>query len=202
MSKPFFPDPLGLREALTPGATAHKLSGSLEQRVAALEQGAANRNRPILFYASMYVANSGAPTNTSDGGWQKVGSGGGTATFVAECDVRPHDAAAQVDVAAKVLTIRQSGMYLVMAKVTFAALTNTSDSRCGVYVNGALIEQEGLTSNDTGGVVARGMASLMELNDGDDLELYGWQDDTASEAYDVSSRQNNRLSVVLVGAAE
>jgi hypothetical protein len=43
VTRPQFPDPLGLREALQPGATAHRLSGTIEQRLAALEQAALAR---------------------------------------------------------------------------------------------------------------------------------------------------------------
>jgi hypothetical protein len=46
MSQPQFPDPLGRRELLSPGATAHKAGLSLEDRVKALEQGALGRPGP------------------------------------------------------------------------------------------------------------------------------------------------------------
>ena len=76
MSNPRFPDPFGRRELLEPGATASGGGLSLEQRVAALEQGAAGKSRPILHYAAMYMTNSGTPQHTSNGGWELVGGSG------------------------------------------------------------------------------------------------------------------------------
>lgn len=43
MSSPIFPDPLNLRQPLEPGAVASAGGLSIEQRIAALEQGAASR---------------------------------------------------------------------------------------------------------------------------------------------------------------
>lgn len=44
MSDPQFPDPLGVRELIVPGGTSHKAGPMLEDRLKAVERGAANRS--------------------------------------------------------------------------------------------------------------------------------------------------------------
>lgn len=44
MSDPQFPDPLGVRELVVPGGTSHKAGPMLEDRLKAVERGAANRS--------------------------------------------------------------------------------------------------------------------------------------------------------------
>ncbi len=56
MSNPRFPDPFGRRELLEPGATASGGGLSLEQRIAALEQGAAARPGPGVTDGSLLVS--------------------------------------------------------------------------------------------------------------------------------------------------
>lgn len=48
MTNPQFPDPLGMREVVRPGATASKAGPDMLQRVAALEQGALGRPGPEI----------------------------------------------------------------------------------------------------------------------------------------------------------
>lgn len=199
MSNPRFPDPFGRRELLEPGATASGGGLSLEQRVAALEQGAASKTRPILYYASMYVANSGAPTHTSSGGWQKVGSGGGTVTWTSEFDVRPAGVSAQVDTATnKRIDIRQSGIYLVSAMVMFSSISDAKTSGVAIRVNGSEYAQ-GFYGNGKADLAAPHVTIPLSLTSGQYVELFAYQEDSASEAYLVSGTFRNRLSVMYIG---
>lgn len=222
MTNPQFPDPLGMREVVRPGATASKAGPDMLQRVAALEQGALGRPGPEIangsvitsdtsqtggvgwtarqtsHYASMYVANSGAPTNTGNGAWQKVGSGGGTATYVGEWDVYPSGVAGQVDVPGKALEIRTAGVYLITATVAFSALGDATYHGVGVWKEGAQVLQSfGVTGGSNANVVT--VTAPVACSAGDTLELYAITNDSASEAYLVGSSFNNRLAFQYLG---
>jgi hypothetical protein len=68
MSRPQFPDPLGRRELNVPGATAHKAGLTLEDRVKALEQGAAGRPGPDVSNGSVITSDT---TQTGGVKWAK-----------------------------------------------------------------------------------------------------------------------------------
>jgi hypothetical protein len=147
----------------------------------------------------MYAANSGAPTHTSDGGTQKVGSGGGTLTWVSEFDVRPGGYAAQVDTTTnKRIDIKYDGLYWVRGSVGWTSLADGTICAVYVYKNGAAC------SEHTG---ALGFASgyylhtekVVSLAAGNYLELYANQNDTASEAYAVSSSHITYLQAIYLG---
>lgn len=55
---PQFPDVLGVREAVRPGATTHKAGLSVEQRLQALEQGALGRPGPGVTAGSLVFSDS------------------------------------------------------------------------------------------------------------------------------------------------
>jgi hypothetical protein len=147
----------------------------------------------------MYLANSGAPTHTSSGGWQKVADGGGTDTWTAAFDYRPAGTTAQVDTATnKRIDIQRSGLYLVTASIRFAAITDAKSIGCGVYISGA----QGPLDVRTTGVAAVPTARITEaisLTSGQYLELYAFQNDSASEAYQTGLAYDNRLAAVLIG---
>lgn len=185
MSSPRFPDPLRSREPLAPGATAPLGGLSLEQRIAALEQGAAAKERPILYYAKMYAANSGSPTYTGVGGaFQKVGSGGGTLTWTSEFDIRPSGVSAQVDTSTnKRLDVRKSGVYLVQATVCFASISSGKSYALNVRqntTNYALYDERTSGATSTAYLHA---SELLTLANGDYLELWAATNDSSSEAY-------------------
>jgi hypothetical protein len=54
--EPVFPDPLGVREVVRPGATAHKAGLDVVRRLQALEQGALGRPGPGVVDGSVPVA--------------------------------------------------------------------------------------------------------------------------------------------------
>lgn len=201
MSNPRFPDPLRIREPLAPGATAPLGGLTLEQRVAALEQGAAAKERPILYYAKMYAANSGSPTHTNNGGAQKVGSGGGTLTWTSDFDIRPSGVAAQVDTSTnKRLDVRKTGVYLVQGAVYFTSLTDGKTAAVNIYVNGTgnLIFEHKIIGATSDTYVSA--SRLYKLNSGDYLELYAYQNDSVSEAYFPGTKLIY-LSMLYVGPA-
>lgn len=197
MSNPRFPDPFGRRELLEPGATASGGGLSLEQRVAALEQGAASKTRPILYYAAMYL--STATTHTSSGNWQSVGSVSGA--FTTLWDVRPAGVSAQVDLANYRIYARKTGLYLVTGKITWASIGTDKRVITGIRVNNSSLadykdEQTASTSD-----FAAGITSVVYLADGNYIRLDGWQNDSASEAIPVSAGVDywTRLSMTYIG---
>lgn len=90
MSTPQFPDPLGRRELNRPGATAHKAGLALEERVKALELGAAGRPGPGVSNGSVITSDT---TQTGGVKWQSpardvmVMQGGGFNTAGAAASV-------------------------------------------------------------------------------------------------------------------
>jgi len=58
--EPVFPDPLGVREVVRPGATAHKAGLDVVRRLQALEQGALGRPGPGVVDGSVPVASAAA----------------------------------------------------------------------------------------------------------------------------------------------
>lgn len=222
---PQFPDVLGLREAVRPGATTHKAGLSVEQRLQALEQGAmgvpgpgvvdgsipaalasAHGNvtwteRTTPYYAAMYAANSGAPTHTSSGGWQKVGSGGGTLTWTSAFDIRPSGVSAQVDTATnKRIDIRKTGVYRIAWSVAFTSITDAKVCYSAVYRDGSQLVASSSLNGVAGPPILHGQY-MVSLTSGSYLELYANQNDSASEAYDVSNNSRNYLSIEYIGPA-
>jgi hypothetical protein len=151
---------------------------TLEERIAALEQGALARPGPNVplgstissdtsqaggvgwvpaagsYVASMYAANSGSPTQTLNGDYQKLGSGGGTLTWVSEIDKRPAGVSAQVDTATnKRLDVRASGLYDVKWSVIFATFSDGRASGAAIYKNGTQVAQA-TTDQGTGDFLA------------------------------------------------
>lgn len=181
------------------GATSSKAGLDVPRRVAALEQGAGHRLAPSVYCAAMRVANSGAPTHTSSGGWQKVGSGGGTATWSSSWDNRPTGVSAQVDTATnKRIDIQREGIYLVTAAVGFTALTDAKLFGVAIYVDGAVAAQEQRYTAAAGTYITR-ISEYIRLTAGQYLELYAYQNDSASEAYLVTNEYYCRLSMALIG---
>lgn len=152
------------------------------------------------YAAGMSVANSGAPTHTSNGGYQKVGSGGGTVTWTSLFDVRPPGVAAQLDLATnKRIDIKYPGIYKLIGRVSILLGTTTSTCNAAVYVNGSNVG----TINGKPQAVA-GPTNTVEVNGlyplvpGDYVELFGYQNESASEGYTVSSSFNNFLEIARV----
>lgn len=203
MSKPQFPDPAGRREVLEPGATAHKAGASLEGRLRALEQGAAPRTTAAGSYAAgMHLANSGSPTHTSSGSYQKVGSGGGTATWVSDFDKRPSGVSAQVDTATnKRIDIRNTGLYWVAGRVGFNSITAAKTTGVSVHKNGADIGFNNYVSTGATSSLVVNASGILSLTAGDYLELFAIQDDSASEAYITSVPEICSMQISYLGPA-
>lgn len=210
-------------QPLRPGASASRAGLSLEQRVAALEAGALGRPGPGVndgarfvaddsaqgnglwtdqtspYYAMMYAANSGSPTHTNSGGWQKVGSGGGTLTWTSAYDIRPSGVSAQADTATnKRIDIRKTGVYQIEWCVGFGGISDAKKVFSGVYRNGSQFVITSTTPGVVSDVYLRGSAPAA-LTSGDYLELYAWQNDSASEAYAVSVSLAVMISVQYIG---
>lgn len=58
MSRPQFPDPMGVREVVRPGATAHKSGADSLRRIQNLEQGAAARPGPGVTSGSVLTSDT------------------------------------------------------------------------------------------------------------------------------------------------
>jgi hypothetical protein len=155
------------------------------------------KDAPGSYCAAMYVANSGSPTNTSSGSPQKVGSGGGTATYTSEFDERPSGATAQCDTANKQLDVQRDGIYQVSATITFSALASGATAGVLVYVNGAVRLRHQMYIGGAGSQYVS-VSGLLSLAAGDYIELYATQNDSASEAYVVTSPAYNRISMALI----
>jgi hypothetical protein len=196
MTKPYFrstPEQVPRR-----GATSSKAGLDVPRRVAALEQGAGPKLAPSVYCAAMYLANSGAPTHTSSGNWQKVADGGGTDTWTAEYDYRPTGITAQVDTATnKRIDIQRSWLYLVTASIRFSAITSGRVG-CQVYVSGAGGPLD-LRDNGAAANITASVSTPISLAAGAYLELYAYQEESASEAYHVSSAYGCRLTATLIG---
>ncbi len=199
MSNPRFPDPFGRRELLEPGATSSGGGLSLEQRVAALEQGAASKTRPILYYANMHLTSATA-ANHSVNGYQKVGAGSVAGTWGSSFDVRPSGVSAQVDTSTnKRITIRKSGIYLVCAGIYFGGTAGASTLiATDVYVNGA-VRAESVTGASSGGYGSPTVSKLIPLNADDYLELYAYRGAAGTSDYAVSLISQNFIEVAYVG---
>ncbi len=153
------------------------------------------------YVASMYAANSGSPTHTSDGGWQKVGSGGGTLTWTSEIDKRPSGVSAQVDTATnKRIDIRKTGLYRIGYCVTFSSLAAGSSYGVAAYKNGSRSASVHGAIGTTGFIQVPG-SRVVSLTAGDYLELYAYHDDSASEAYWVTESGGTYLQAEYLGPA-
>lgn len=156
---------------------------------------------PGSYVASMYAANSGAPTHTVDGGWQKVGSGGGTLTWTSEIDKRPSGVSAQVDTATnKRIDIRATGLYRVEYCVTFNSLAAGSSYGVAAYLNGGRACSVHGTVGTTGFIQIPG-SRILSLTSGQWLELYAYHDDSASETYWVTESGGCYLQAEYLGPA-
>lgn len=159
---------------------------------------------PGTYTAAMYLANSGAPTNTSNGAYQAVAAGGGTDTWVAEADIRPSGVTAQCDTTTNTakLTCRKDGLYQINAHVNFSTIAADKVSALGVWKNGA---QWASASDSVGSGGASGSAigfsTVAPLVAGDTLELYAFQNDSASEAYQTALSEGNKISMTYIGPA-
>lgn len=152
------------------------------------------------FYATMYAANSGAPTHNASGGFQKVGAGGGVLTWASDADVYP-GVSPQVNIATGVITIRQDGLYEVFGSILITSITPGKLVGVDVRKNGAAflrnVNTNGRSAGNMSGI--SNVSQIVKLLNTDTLELFCFQDDAASEAYDVTVPVNNRLSIRHVG---
>ena len=196
MSKPYFRSAQG--KVPRPGAVNHAAALDVPRRVAALEQGAGHRLAPSSYAAAIYVANSGSPTHNSSGSFQKVSAGGGTATYTAAYDYYPTGGTAQADTTNKRINIQRAGLYLVTACIRFSAITDAKSVGVAVYQTGSARLQQ-LQSTGATAAIHINVTGLIDCVSGDYLELYAYQNDSASEAYDTAGANYNRLTATLIG---
>lgn len=153
------------------------------------------------FAASLSL--SGTPTHTTSGAFQHMGGGGGTDTWTALYDIRPDGFAAQVDTTADTahLTIPIAGRFLVLGHVWFSSIAAGSLWSLDVFVDGATagIRQSvpGLSAGAIGGV--SGIAVVKTFTAGQQLTPMAFQNDSASEAYDVTNPNNNYIAFEYLG---
>lgn len=123
-----------------------------------------------------------AANHTSSGAYQKVA---GSGTWGASHDVRPNGASAQVDTATnRRIDIRRAGLYLVQANVTFTGIgTSTTVTASAVYISGARRMRATGYAWTTAGFRSHIISGTSGLSVGDYLELYAFQNESASEAY-------------------
>lgn len=151
------------------------------------------------YSAKVYLANSGAPTQNSISASQRLGSGGGTATWTTEFDIRPAGVSAQIT-ASGGITIRKTGLYFVDGTVTLANVNSGLIAFCSIRKNGTIIKN-GWLRPGSAGEVGENMSALVSLTSGEELSLYCYQQESASEAYAVSASYNNAISAKYVGPA-
>jgi hypothetical protein len=152
------------------------------------------------YSAAMYLNNSGSPTHSLTGTWQDVDSGGGTDAWTSVCDVRPSGVSAQVDTTSGSadITIRKTGMYLVVGTVRFDSLADGIVYGAAVYVNGSAGPLD-VRSAGAASVPHAKATELMSLTEGDVLSLYAYQGSGGAEAYHTADAYSNRLSAVYCG---
>lgn len=202
MSSPRFPDPLRIREPLAPGATAPLGGLTLEQRVAALEQGAAAKERPILYYAGLYLDNAGAPTHNSSGAWQNVADGGGTDAWTAICDIRPSGVSAHLDTDANdgTITVRKSGIYSISYSVGFLSVADQVTIGAGVQINSGDPTKLAAVVRTSGSGVARIYRHQFEtLTSGDVLSFSAFQNSGGNLSYSSGSTRDNYMAFAYIG---
>jgi len=150
------------------------------------------------FMASMFLANSGAPTHTASGSTQKVGSGGGTSTWTGDYDTRPLGTPAQVDTTNKRLNVRKAGVYRVTARIQFSSLT-TPPIAVVILVNGVaagvIYEQAAVATSAPTAIDTQ----CLVLAAGDYVELGAYQQESASEPYNISARYCNAIQMEYLG---
>lgn len=161
------------------------------------------RSYPQIYIASVYLANSGSPTNSTSGAWQDVAAGGGTDSWTSEYDIRPAGATAQVTTttdAAK-LTCQKAGVYMVTASVQFNSI-GTAAKTLGVSASLNSTTVPALADVRGAGVLgslALSVCGPMVLIVGDVLRLLSFQDDAASSAYNTTVTSRNRLTMSYIG---
>jgi hypothetical protein len=145
MSQPQFPDPTGARELLRPGATAHKAGLSIEERVKALEMGAAGRPGPGVSNGSVITSDT---TQTGGVKWQRppaasIYTAGYTVTtgsVYIQFTTEIFDNAAMVNVASlpAVITVPEAAVYAVSAQVNTQAVAAGGYRYACICINGSL----------------------------------------------------------------
>lgn len=202
MSSPRFPDPLRIREPLAPGATAPLGGLTIEQRVAALEQGAAAKERPILYYAALYLDNASSPTHNSSGSWQNVADGGGTDAWTAICDIRPSGVSAHLDTDANdgTITVRKSGIYSISYSVGFLSIADQGTIGAGIQINSGDPSKLAAATRVSGTGVAHIYRHQFEsLTSGDVLSLSAFQASGGSASYSSGNTRDNYMGIMLIG---
>lgn len=146
---------------------------------------------------------SAAFSHDSSGNRQKVGKT--TGSWAATYDVRPNGASAQVDTSTnRRIDIRRAGLYLIQANVSFTGIGTSTTLTAGyVYMNGVARMVATGYAWTTAGIRTHYMSGSGGLSVGDYLELYAFQDESASEAYSYdglgTTLHNTYLSVQWLG---
>lgn len=191
-----------LREPLAPGATAPLGGLTIEQRVAALEQGAAAKERPILYYAGLYLAIAGAPTHNSSGAWQNVADGGGTDAWTAICDIRPSGVSAHLDTDANdgTITVRKSGVYVISYSVGFISIADQGVIGAGVQINSGDPTKLAAATRASGtGIMRLYRMQIETLTVNDVLSLSAFQASGGSLAYTSGNLRDNYMAIMYIG---
>ncbi len=168
----------------------------LDTRVSRVERSLVNN-----FHAKIVMNTVGATHSSGAGTFQKVGAGAVAGAYTALYDVRPNGYDAQADTTNKMIVIAKAGVYSVKAAVRWSTLGISTLGGVSVYVNGS----EKITMYNY--VYTAGASSMpIEVSDdlllaeGDQLELYAYQGDSASEVYYTAVADFNRLAVKYLGA--
>lgn len=128
--------------------------------------------REIVFKAHLETAAS----HTSAGGWQKV-----------PIDTTDFDSIAGWDSVNKRYVIKESGYYDIFGLATLASIADTKFIQAGIYLNGSILDYGTASTNGLAGASGSLAVSMEYLQKDQYVELYAYQNDSASEAYSVSS---------------
>jgi hypothetical protein len=186
MSRPQFPDPLGRRELNVPGATAHKAGLTLEDRVKALEQGAAGRPGPDVSNGSVITSDT---TQTGGVGWIKAGrayiyrTAAQTISDASwtdiDMDATLYDSTgSMVSLASNTITVPRTGYYLVQCCLHWASTGTSLVNGCRVLTGSGGTVIETMKEKASIGLSATSVEGSRTLNiaSGTTLKLQGYWD--------------------------
>jgi hypothetical protein len=127
---------------------------------------------------------SAALTHTSSGSYQKV-----------PLDAVDFDTSGAWSSVNGRIDILESGQYSVDGSINIATISDTAAVQCAIYINGVVQAFGTFSASGVTTVQVSQCSSIFDLNKGDYVELFGFQNDSASEAYNVGATTQNYLTV-------
>jgi hypothetical protein len=159
--------------------------------------------RAMSVVAGMYADTGGSPTHNNSGNWQKVGSGGGTLTWLASYDLRPNNVAAQVDLSTnKRLDVRVDGRYQIFHQAYLGGVPNDKTVGSGIAINGTRYEATNWPHASDGAVTdmaVNGEPGFHNLTNTNYVELQAYQNSGGNLTYVVAAAWATRIIMKRLG---